>query len=1231
MDFRILGPLEIADGERGLPLGGSKRRAVAAALLLEPNRVVASERLIDLVWGDDPPASAHSSLQNHVLRLRPQLGKRLATRAPGYVLRVEPGELDLDRFRTLLESARAAEPGPAVSLLDEALALWRGEPLADLTGEPVAAAAAHLGELRLEGVELRNEAQLALGRHAVLLPELDALVAQYPFRESLRAQQLLALYRSGRQADALSAYAAARATLVDELGTEPGAQLQELQRAILNQAASLAAPFRATPVAPAAAPEEARKPVTILLAELAATTPDPEARREELRRLQRTAAKTLVVHGGEPGHTGDTRVLGIFGVPTAHEDDALRAVRAAYELRNAGLVLRAGVATGDVITGDPGEGRPRVSGAPLEEADRLLASATDEVLVGDRTWRLVRHAVTAEPRCLGHAVKRVREDAEPVVRRLETPLVGREDELEEIMTAFRRATRDGRARLVTVFGSPGVGKTRLAREVVDRLSGTATCLVGRTPAYGDVATYAPLRDALEPIAAGPVRDWAAQVLADDPDGAAATLRVAAALGEATETVPFDETAWAIRRLLERLAHHRPVVLVLEDLHRATAAFLDLVEHVVQLGRAPILLIALARPELIDARPGWGGGGLSASSTLLDTLPAGDAEALLDVLTADTALTSDRCRQILVAAGGNPLFLEQLVAAARERDDTAIPDTIHALLSARLDQLGDRERRVAQAAAVCGESFPAAIVEQLVGGEVGDALLVLAQRDFVEPDTPRMPGEDRWAFRHALLRDEAYASLPKRRRSALHERAAEIVAGLAAGRGLDVDELVGYHLDAAHRALAEVDAAAPALAALAREAGARLGAAGRRAYGELDVQSAARLLARAAKLLPPDDPGRIAFTPQLVDALSWMDRRDEAERVLAEAEAAADPTDEHVRARLLVTRCNAGMWSGPRRDPADILRDLERAMPVLEAAGDDEMLAYAHLVGFHASERVQGLRDPDLQAPNLIDSIRHARAAGARSMESNAISWLCVIVRRGPWPFDEALKIVQDALDDPPTRYARASALGGLACLRAMEGRFDEARALAAEGHEVFEDGALPQVAAADLIQVADVEIIAANLPAAESILRRAVERLDAVDDLFSLVNAAWRLALVLVEQGRDDEAEHFVKRAEEGEAGIVVQMWCRVIEATIEARRGNVDRTRALLEEVEGDLVRERIGLIADVCVQAAEAARIAGFASLAATYLRRAIQIAGRVGYPVTEARAREHLAELGYAADAR
>ena len=245
MEFRILGPLEIADGERVLALGGLKRRAVAAALVLEANRVVASERLIDLVWGDEPPASARIASEPRAAPAR-ELGDRVATRAPGYLLRVEPGELDLDRFRSLVDRARAARPAEATALLDEALALWRGEPLADLADEPVGAGATHLGELRLEAVELRNDAELALGRHAALLPGLETLVAAHPFRERFRAELLLALIAPAGRPTRSTPTQRRAARSSRSWAPSRGAELQELQRAILNQDASLAAPAGAT-------------------------------------------------------------------------------------------------------------------------------------------------------------------------------------------------------------------------------------------------------------------------------------------------------------------------------------------------------------------------------------------------------------------------------------------------------------------------------------------------------------------------------------------------------------------------------------------------------------------------------------------------------------------------------------------------------------------------------------------------------------------------------------------------------------------------------------------------------------------------------------------------------------------------------------------------------------------------------------------------------------------------
>ena len=404
---------------------------------------------------------------------------------------------------------------------------------------------------------------------------------------------------------------------------------------------------------------------------------------------------------------------------------------------------------------------------------------------------------------------------------------------------------------MTVFGSPGVGKTRLAQEAVDRLSAAATCLVGRTPAHGQASTYAPLRDALSGLAGGTIGSWATGVLAGERDGELVAARIAAAAGEAPATGPVEETAWAAAGCSRHLPE-RPL-LVLEDLHWAPA-FLDLVEHVAELARAPILLLGLARPELLETRPAWAGGRLNASSILL-ARPPDQARVLLAGLAADTELDDDNRSAILAGAAGNPLFLEQLLASALEGGDTTVPDSIHALLAARLDRLPEDERRVAQAAAAYGQTFPTGVLQSLVDVDVRPAL-TLARGDFVEPEAPDIFGDEAWGFRHALVRDEAYAGIPKRRRAALHREIAAIVADRAGRRGVEADELIGYHLESAHRAQAEVDPQAPELSRLAADAARHLAAAGRRAY-EARPGDECGTLAPCRRVAP----GRRAGTPR----------------------------------------------------------------------------------------------------------------------------------------------------------------------------------------------------------------------------------------------------------------------------------------------------------------------------------------------------------------------------------
>src|SRR5918994_5113128 len=368
MEFRLLGPLEVLERDRVLMVGGGKQRALLAVLLLHANEVVSTDRLLDDLWGWSPPATAVKSIQLYVSRLRKELGEgRLVTRPPGYVLRVERSELDVARFEQLVGEARIAEAERAARKLREALALWRGRPLADLAYEPFAQGEiARLEDLRVAALEQLIDAKLALGRHAEVIGELESLISDYPYRERLRAQLMLALYRSDRQADALQAYQDARRSLTDELGIEPGERLRELERAILAQDPDLAVPALEalelrqelhTEPAPAdpgvemapldtGATPSARRLGSILFADLVGATGlaeqlDPESMHGLLDRYTEVCSAVIERHGGAvEGFIGDA-VVGVFGVTELHEDDALRAVRVAVELREAGAAMSA--------------------------------------------------------------------------------------------------------------------------------------------------------------------------------------------------------------------------------------------------------------------------------------------------------------------------------------------------------------------------------------------------------------------------------------------------------------------------------------------------------------------------------------------------------------------------------------------------------------------------------------------------------------------------------------------------------------------------------------------------------------------------------------------------------------------------------------------------------------------------------------------------------------------------
>ncbi len=707
LEVRLLGPLEIRDGDRTLTVARQKPRALLALLALNAGRVVSRDRLVDELWGDEAPKTARHALENYVSQLRKLLGDPLATQAPGYVLRIDADAVDALRLERLVRGS--------ADELRQALDLFRGTPLEDVEAPFAAAEKQRLQELELTAREALAEALLEAGHQDGLVAELERLVARDPYRENLRALLMVALYRDGRQADALAAYRAARTTLADDLGLDPGEELQELERAILRQDPALRGPVAAAPPASEQAPRRAgRKTVTVLVVDIAGK--DPEALRPAL-------AEAVERHGGTlQGH------VGVFGIPTLHEDDALRAIRAAAELRDLDPGARIGVATGEVFV----DAEQSVTGEPLGRVHELAREAAPgEIVLAPETVRLAGDAVTAGD---GRLVE-LRADTTRTLR-LDSPLVGRERQLRALEASFAAVAADRTSHLFTVLGEAGVGKSRLVEEFAGGLGERATILRGRASAYGT---------------------------AEIPDFG-----------------PLDTLA-------------RPLVLCLDDLQWAEPALLDLVERLAASRSAPILLVCLARPELLEARPGWAGGKVNASSILLEPLNAEESSLLIDNLLGPSDLPVIVREWIVETSEGNPLFVEEMLASLVDRNvlrpsgagwttvempALSVPPSVQALIAARVDRLPADERTVLELASVEGARFGrerlAALAPEGLRDRLDALLDTLVRKELLRPR------EDGYAFRHQLVRDAAYDGLAKRDRAELHERFAELADPPEAG-------------------------------------------------------------------------------------------------------------------------------------------------------------------------------------------------------------------------------------------------------------------------------------------------------------------------------------------------------------------------------------------------------------------------------------------------------------------
>jgi DNA-binding SARP family transcriptional activator len=1093
MEFRILGKLEVRDRGRLIELRRRKPRALLAVLLLRTRQFVSADELIDALWGDGSPPTARAALQNYVSQLRAALGPGVIESGPGgYMLDVLPDQVDLARFEQLVADGRTTQGEERVEKLGAALELWRGQPLADLAYEPFAALEiGRIEELRTAAIEDLVDARFALGAGAELVSELEELVAQHPFRERLRGQLMLALYRAGRQADALEAYQEARRLFVDELGIEPGSSLRSLEGAILRQEPALVgAPAEQV----AEAPREARRRrITVVFVEVTAPEAvDPETLRAATKPALALVREALEDHGATVELQAGGEVVGIFGLPRAHEDDVLRAVRAGLELREMArpgrartkhvqLELRVALDTGEVVAGIEAGGEAFVAGPVVTAARRLLTSAAaGEVVIGDEAFARIRESVVASPpeATSAHDPRRIvglRSDATPVARRLDTPLVGRDSELEALERSFRAAVETRGCRLSLVVGEAGIGKTRLATEFVARLEGAAQTLVGRCVSYGQGATGAPLAAVVRQLG-GPGE--VARLL----EGEEHAEIVASRLLELTEPDGGEsaggETFWAVGRVLAALARRRPVVVVLEDLHWAAPMLFELVDYLRDRVRgSPILILGLARPEALDAWPGW-----RDAAAALPPLSAHACQELVDNLSP----VADELRaQIVDTAGGNPLFLEQLLSHATSGGaPRTLPPSLDALLASRLDLLEPTELSVLQRAAVAGEEFSTEPVARMLGdasAEIEPRLLELVRMGLIADD----PGQrETFRFRHTLIREAAYATLPKARRSVLHQRFAEWL-DMAPDR---TDELVGFHLEQAHRYLVELHPDDPRAGRLAVAAGDRLGDAGIRAARRGDAFAASDLLARASNLLPISPVvGRDVLTE--LGLMQWKGGNVAVagETLRRARDAAAAEGDPRAEFRARFELANLGLFRHPEGGADELLTLSEAAIPVFEQTGDDRALGRVwYVLSFvHGGYHCQYAKSREAAEHALVCFLRSGWPAASCYQEIAASLYY------GPAAVPDGMRRCQELLA-ATDRGGEANVLSFLAGLEAMGGDLEAGRAAATRAREIYEELAWAVNVVTNWATVAaDIELLAGEPEGAAAILTDSCDRLQA--------------------------------------------------------------------------------------------------------------------------------------------
>lgn len=987
---------------------------------------------------------------------------------------------------------------------------------------------------------------------------------------------------------------------------------------------------------------EVRKTVTVVFTDVTGWTAlgeglDPEWLRRVMSRYFDEMRHVIERHGGLVEKFIGDAVMAVFGIPSVREDDALRAVRAAAEMREqlealngelerdhgVGIQIRTGVNTGEVVVGvDLAE--ILATGEPVTVAARLeQIAAPGEILIGEPTYRLVRDAVQAEqagPLDLKGKSQPVQAwrlisvtaEAPGVARRLASPIVGREAELSLLHRALGRAIDERTCQAVTVMAEAGIGKSRLAAEFTSSFGDAAKVARGRCLPYGEGITFWPIAEVVKQLSGidtqDEVREATAKIealLVGDPDAATVTDHVAAVIGLADIAYPVQETFWAIRKLLESIAMAQPLVVAFDDIHWGEATFLDLVEYLWGWSTgSPILLLCSARPELLEVRAGWGGGNTNVDSIRLGPLTPEESDLVIENLVAGGELDAPVRARISEVAEGNPLFVEEILrmlvdeGLLRRKDgrwvpvgDLAsfdIPPTINALLDARLEGIPDGERAVLQRASVMGKLFSWTAVSELSPDEdrplVGTHLQALVRRALIHPERAEFAGEDGFAFGHVLIRDAAYRGVPKEERASLHRRFARWLESKPADAVGEYEEVIGYHLEQSYRYRSELGPVGEPDQQLADEGARHLASAGWRAFARNDIPATVNLLSRAVSLLADDDPIRLGILPDLGVAIAEEGDLERAGAMFSDALARSKAGGhDRLRGHAAMQRWLA-LGEG---DISEMQREAERALEVFEAAGDERGVSRA----------LRALGDVDYRAGRigardrtLERALGHARKAGDAREQAEIYFTLSVDIVQGTTPASEGIRRCEDVLaEEGKNRTIAGYMFHTLAHLRAFRGEFVDALNLSERFRAILrENGAMASFWFFAEVPFA-IKMLAGEPHEALEILTEAYERREEMGEANPIL--AGLLSQALYATGQFREAK---RKAELGMAGDVPSSreLARTVRAEVLAREGQ-------LIEAENE-AREAVTFFEDT--------ELLTYHAMALMHLGEVFRLAGRV-----------------------